>query len=80
MAIKPAFYQHLLEVSESRLLKISCYLYDFLRENTDCRIKHYTGALGSLDWVDARRLADGAAGFRDIHEGKAAAPKIVLRP
>lgn len=40
----------------------------------------YRGALGSLDWVDTRPLSDGAAAFRDIHEGRAAAPKIVLRP
>jgi threonine dehydrogenase-like Zn-dependent dehydrogenase len=40
----------------------------------------YSGALGSLDWVETRPLSDGAAAFRDIHQGKAAAPKIVLRP
>jgi len=40
----------------------------------------YSGALGSLDWVDTRLLADGAAAFREIHEGKAASPKIVLKP
>ncbi len=40
----------------------------------------YSGALGTLDWVETRLLSDGAAAFRDIHEGKAAAPKIVLRP
>jgi threonine dehydrogenase-like Zn-dependent dehydrogenase len=40
----------------------------------------YRGALGPLDWVETRPLSDGAAAFRDIHEGNAAAPKIVLRP
>jgi L-iditol 2-dehydrogenase len=40
----------------------------------------HSGALGSLDWVETRLLADGAAAFRNIHEGKAAAPKIVLQP
>jgi L-gulonate 5-dehydrogenase len=40
----------------------------------------YTGVLGSLDWVETRSLSEGAAAFREIHEGKAAAPKIVLRP
>lgn len=40
----------------------------------------YSGALGSLDWVDARLLSEGATAFRDIHEGKAASPKIVLKP
>lgn len=40
----------------------------------------YSGALGKLDWVETRLLSDGAAAFREIHEGKAASPKIVLRP
>ena len=40
----------------------------------------YSGALGPLDWVETRLLADGAQAFREIHEGKAASPKIVLRP
>jgi len=40
----------------------------------------YCGALGALDWVESRALADGAQAFRDIHEGKAAAAKIVLMP
>lgn len=40
----------------------------------------YNGSLGPLDWVEARPLSEGAQAFREIHEGKAAAPKIVLRP
>ncbi len=40
----------------------------------------HRGALGALDWVESRLLSDGATAFREIHEGKAAAPKIVLRP
>jgi threonine dehydrogenase-like Zn-dependent dehydrogenase len=40
----------------------------------------YSGALGPLDWVETRSLSDGAAAFREIHEGKAASPKIVLTP
>lgn len=40
----------------------------------------HRGSLGALDWVETRPLSEGAAAFRDIHEGKAAAPKIVLRP
>ena len=40
----------------------------------------YSGALGSLDWIETRSLADGAAAFREIHEGKASSPKIFLRP
>jgi threonine dehydrogenase-like Zn-dependent dehydrogenase len=40
----------------------------------------HSGSLGSLDWVDTRPLAAGSEAFRDIHEGHAASPKIVLQP
>ena len=40
----------------------------------------HEGAFGDLDWVEERPLADGAAAFRDLHEGRCAAAKIVLRP
>lgn len=40
----------------------------------------YSGALGKLDWIETRSLADGAAAFRSIHEGSTAAPKVVLLP
>jgi len=39
-----------------------------------------SGALGSLDWVESRPLAEGAEAFKAIHTGKAASPKIVLHP
>jgi len=37
------------------------------------------GALGSLDWVERRALAEGARAFEDIDAGRAS-PKIVLLP
>jgi alcohol dehydrogenase len=40
----------------------------------------HEGAFGDLAWVEERPLADGAAAFRDLHEGRSAAAKIVLRP
>jgi len=40
----------------------------------------YNGSLGPLDWVEKRSLSEGAAAFDDIHNGKTAAPKIVLCP
>ncbi len=38
------------------------------------------GALGPLDWIEARPLADGFAAFRDLDAGATAAAKIVLKP
>ena len=40
----------------------------------------FDGRLGPLDWTEERALADGAQAFRDIRAGRAAHPKIVLRP
>jgi alcohol dehydrogenase len=37
-----------------------------------------SGALGSLDWVEQRPLADGAAAFDDLDHGRSAAAKVVL--
>ncbi len=38
------------------------------------------GALGALDWIEQRPLADGARAFSDLLRGRCAAPKIILRP
>jgi alcohol dehydrogenase len=38
------------------------------------------GAFGDLAWVEERPLAEGATAFRDLHEGRSAAAKIILRP
>lgn len=40
----------------------------------------FDGRLGALDWVEERPLEDGPAAFGDIHGGRVAAPKIILRP
>jgi len=40
----------------------------------------YNGKIGKLDWLEHRPLADGASAFADVHNGVAAAPKIVLFP
>jgi len=40
----------------------------------------HEGAFGALDWVEERALADGARAFDDLHHGRVAAAKIVLRP
>ena len=38
------------------------------------------GAFGDLAWVEERPLAEGARAFRDLHDGRSAAARIVLRP
>ena len=38
------------------------------------------GAFGDLAWVEERPLAEGARAFPDLHEGRSASAKIVLRP
>jgi len=40
----------------------------------------YSGKLGKLEWVEQRGLNEGASAFADVHNGTAAAPKIVLLP
>jgi L-gulonate 5-dehydrogenase len=40
----------------------------------------FDGRLGPLDWAENRPLSDGAQAFRDIREGRVAAPKIILKP
>ena len=34
--------------------------------------------IGSLDWIEYRKLQDGSLAFREIHNGSCTAPKIVL--
>ena len=40
----------------------------------------FDGRLGPLDWTEARPLADGQAAFADIRNGRAASPKLILKP
>ena len=40
----------------------------------------HEGAFGDLAWVEERPLADGSRAFRDLHDGRAGAAKILLRP
>lgn len=40
----------------------------------------FDGALGALDWTEARPLKAGDQAFRDIRAGTIAAPKILLDP
>lgn len=40
----------------------------------------FDGRLGPLDWTEERPLSDGFGAFKDLRQGKVAAPKIVLSP
>jgi len=40
----------------------------------------HEGRLGNLTWVEERPLSEGARAFADLHHGRTAAAKIVLRP
>ena len=40
----------------------------------------HEGAFGDLAWVEERPLSEGAQAFRDLHEGRTAAAKVVLLP
>jgi L-iditol 2-dehydrogenase len=40
----------------------------------------FDGRLGALDWPEIRSLSEGARAFADIKAGRAAAPKIILKP
>jgi len=40
----------------------------------------HAGALGPLDWIDERPLAEGGAAFEELHAGRCGAPKVILRP
>lgn len=40
----------------------------------------FGGALGPLDWIEERDLADGARAFAQLRSGEVAVPKIVLSP
>jgi L-iditol 2-dehydrogenase len=39
-----------------------------------------SGALGNLDWIEARALEDGIQAFDDLLEGRTGAAKIILHP
>ena len=54
-----------------------CYTNEDFKQSLDLLIAK---ELGDLKWLDYRPLKDGAAAFREIHEGTTASPKIILLP
>lgn len=58
---------------------IGSYTYTMVDFRATVAAMH-NGALGKLDWIEQRPLAEGAAAFDDLNKGATAAAKIVLRP
>ena len=54
-----------------------CYTNEDFKQSLDLLIAR---ELGNLKWLDYRPLKEGAAAFREIHEGTTASPKIILLP
>jgi len=66
-----------LTLAEVTLLGTYTYTTADLRATVDALSR---GVFGDLSWVEARSLADGAQAFVDLHQGRSAAAKIVLKP
>ena len=66
-----------LTLSEVTFIGVYTYGEADLRASLDAL---HRGALGSLEWVEERPLAEGAVAFADLDAGNTAAAKIVLRP
>ena len=58
---------------------IGCYTYTMVDVRATVKAL-YSGALGSLDWIEQRPLSEGARAFADLSSGQSASAKIVLIP
>jgi len=58
---------------------IGTYTYSTADMRATVRALH-EGVFGDLAWVETRPLADGAAAFMDLDQGRSRAAKIVLQP
>jgi alcohol dehydrogenase len=67
------------KITLAELTFIGTYTYTPVDLRACVRALH-EGRLGSLEWVERRRLADGAGAFADLDQGRSAAAKIVLLP
>lgn len=63
----------------SEITFVGCYTYTPTDLSAALQALH-TGALGPLDWIEERPLADGNQAFADLDAGHLAAPKVVLHP
>ena len=58
---------------------IGTYTYT-AQDFRDTATAMFSGALGPLDWIECRHLAEGQQAFADIRSGQVPAPKIILKP
>ncbi|MBL8344405.1 MAG: alcohol dehydrogenase catalytic domain-containing protein [Rubrivivax sp.] len=66
-----------LTLAEITLLGTYTYTTADLRATVDAL---HRGVFGDLAWVEERTLAEGPQAFVDLHEGRSASAKVVLRP
>lgn len=75
--VDEGFDSRRITLQEITVLGNYCYTTADMQASIDML---YAKKLGNLDWVDVRPLSKGAEAFSDLHLGKVAAAKIVLRP
>jgi len=66
-----------LTLAEITLLGTYTYTTADLRATVDALAR---GVFGDMAWIEERPLAEGQQAFVDLHEGRSASAKIVLRP
>ena len=66
-----------LTIQEITLVGTYCYTNKDFKNTIDILAKK---KLGSLKWIEYRELKKGPEAFKQIHEGKCIAPKVVLIP
>jgi 2-desacetyl-2-hydroxyethyl bacteriochlorophyllide A dehydrogenase len=66
-----------LTLAEITLLGTYTYNTADLRATVDALAR---GAFGDLSWVEERPLVDGQQAFMDLHQGRCASAKVLLRP
>jgi threonine dehydrogenase-like Zn-dependent dehydrogenase len=66
-----------LTLAEITLLGTYTYTTADLRATVDAISR---GVFGDMAWIEERSLRDGQTAFMDLHEGRSASAKIVLRP
>jgi threonine dehydrogenase-like Zn-dependent dehydrogenase len=59
------------------IMFIGTYTYTMVDFRATVEALH-SGALGTLDWIEQRNLADGDQAFKDLHNGNVSAAKVIL--